>query len=307
MWAAFAGIVLFTLALDLGILRRKALEVSFREALGWSAAWVVLALLFNAGIWSTSGAQRGQEFLTGYIIEYALSIDNVFIFLVIFSSLGVPRALQHRVLFWGILGAVVLRAAMIGGGMALLTRFHWLIYIFGGFLILTGAKMLWSAEAEPHPDRSPLFQRFRRLVPSTEDFRGDAFFVREGGRMLATPLFLVLILIEFTDVVFALDSIPAILSVTSDPFIVFSSNVFAILGLRSLFFVLDGVMHRFEYLKVGLALTLIFVGGKMASSEVLHVPILASLSVVAILIGGSMAYSLIRTRGGPAASPDVPK
>lgn len=296
MWAAFAGLVLVTLALDLGVLRRKAHEVSFREALGWSAAWVALALLFNAGIWFTSGPQRGLEFLTGYVIEYALSIDNVFIFLVIFSSFGVPRKLQHRVLFWGILGAVVLRAAMIVGGIALLAQFHWLIYVFGGFLILTGVKMLVSSDAEAHPERSSLFKLFRRVVPSTDEFHGDAFFIVKAGRRLATPLFLVLILVEFTDVVFALDSIPAILSVTSDPFIVFSSNVFAILGLRSLFFVLDGVMHRFAYLKVGLALTLVFVGAKMASSDFVKVPIGVSLAVVALLIGGSVAFSLLRTR-----------
>lgn len=298
MWAAFAGLVLVTLALDLGVLRRKASEVSFREALGWSAAWVVLALVFNAGIWFTSGPQRGLEFLTGYVIEYALSIDNVFIFLVIFSSFGVPRKLQHRVLFWGILGAVVLRAAMIVGGIALLARFHWLIYVFGGFLVLTGIKMLVGTNAEAHPERSPIFKLFRRVVPSTSEFHGDAFFVVQAGRRLATPLFLILVLVEFTDVVFALDSIPAILSVTNDPFIVFSSNVFAILGLRSLFFVLDGVMHRFAYLNVGLALTLIFVGAKMAASEVIKVPIGISLAVVALLIGGSVVYSLFRTRRG---------
>lgn len=296
MWAAFAGLVLFTLALDLGVLRRKAQDVSFREALGWSAAWVVLALLFNAGIWFTSGPQRGMEFLTGYVIEYALSIDNVFIFLVIFSSFRVPRQLQHRVLFWGILGAVVLRAAMIAGGIALLTQFHWLIYIFGGFLILTGVKMLVTTDAEAHPERSYLFKLFRRVVPSTSEFHGDSFFIVKAGRRLATPLFMVLVLVEFTDVVFALDSIPAILSVTNDPFIVFSSNVFAILGLRSLFFVLDGVMHRFAYLKVGLALTLVFVGAKMAASEFIKVPIGISLGVVALLIGGSVAFSLYRTR-----------
>ena len=296
MWAAFATLVVTTLVLDLGVLRKKAHDVGFREALGWSAVWVSLALVFNAGIWFTSGPERGLEFLTGYIIEYALSIDNVFIFLVIFSSFGVPRMYQHRVLFWGIIGAVVLRAAMIVGGMALLDRFHWLIYVFGGFLILTGVRMLVSTDAEAHPERSPAFKMFRRVVPSTSSFHGDSFFVRQAGKWLATPLFLVLILVEFTDVVFALDSIPAILSVTDDPFIVFSSNVFAILGLRSLFFVLGGVMHRFAYLKVGLALTLVFVGGKMGASEFVHVPIVVSLAVVALLIGGSMAYSLYKTR-----------
>ena len=206
-------------------------------------------------------------------------------------------------LFWGIIGAVVLRAAMIVGGIALLDRFHWLIYVFGGFLVFTGARMLFGGDDEAHPERSSIFIAFRRFVPSTPEFRGSSFFVSEAGKWLATPLFLVLVLVEFTDVVFALDSIPAIFAVTKDPFIVFSSNVFAILGLRSLFFVLAGVIHRFSYLKVGLSLTLMFIGTKMAASEVLKVPVALSLAIVATLIGGSMIYSVYRTRGEGTPAP----
>ena len=305
MWALFGTLVVVTLVLDLGVFHRKAHAMAFREALSWTGVWVTLAMVFAAAIWMKDGSQRGLEFLTGYIIEYALSVDNVFIFIVIFGSFGVPQALQHRVLFWGIIGAVVLRAAMIVGGIALLERFHWLIYVFGGFLIVTGARMLIGGDDEAHPERSSIFVAFRRFVRSTSDFRGAAFFVREGGKWLATPLFLVLVLVEFTDVIFALDSIPAIFAVTKDPFIVFSSNVFAILGLRSLFFVLAGVIHRFAYLKVGLALTLMFIGSKMAASEVVKVPVALSLAVVATLIGGSMIYSVYRTRGQgtPSAPP----
>lgn len=304
MWALFGGLVVVTLVLDLGVFHRKAHAVSFREALGWTGVWVTLAMVFASVVWVKDGPQRGLEFLTGYVIEYALSVDNVFIFLVIFGSFGVPAALQHRVLFWGIIGAVVLRASMIVGGIALLERFHWLIYVFGGFLVVTGVRMLARDEDDARPDQGALFVAFRRLVRSTSDFRGSAFFVLEGGKWLATPLFMVLVLVEFTDVVFALDSIPAIFAVTKDPFIVFSSNVFAILGLRSLFFVLAGIIHRFAYLKVGLSLTLIFIGSKMAASEFVKVPVALSLAVVASLIGGSMLYSLYRTRGeGKPAEP----
>lgn len=301
LWAVFGALVLGALTLDLGLLNRKAHAPSFREALGWSAVWVALALGFNAVLWGVEGRQPALEFLTGYIIEYALSVDNVFIFLVIFASFRVPRALQHRVLFWGVLGAVLMRAAMIVGGTALLERFHWLIYLFGGFLVLTGIRMLVKTESEDHPENSRVLNLLRRVLPTTTDFHGDRFFIREAGRRLATPLFLVLILVEFTDVVFALDSIPAIFSVTTDPFLVFSSNIFAILGLRSLFFVLDGVMHRFSALKVGLALTLVFVGAKMALSTWVHVPIGLSLAIIATLIGGSIGWSLLKTRNQPAS------
>ncbi len=303
MWALFGTLVVVTLVLDLGVFHRKAHAMAFREALSWTGVWVTLAMVFAGVIFLNDGSERGLEFLTGYVIEYALSVDNVFIFIVIFGSFGVPQALQHRVLFWGIIGAVVLRAAMIVGGIALLDRFHWLIYVFGGFLVFTGARMLFGGDDEAHPERSSIFVAFRRFVPSTPEFRGSSFFVSEAGKWLATPLFLVLVLVEFTDVVFALDSIPAIFAVTKDPFIVFSSNVFAILGLRSLFFVLAGVIHRFSYLKVGLSLTLMFIGTKMAASEVLKVPVALSLAIVATLIGGSMIYSVYRTRGEGTPAP----
>ncbi|MFZ5478787.1 MAG: TerC family protein [Myxococcota bacterium] len=304
MWVGFAALVLVTLAIDLGLFNRKAHEPTFREALAWSGVWVSLAMAFCSWLWLES-PQRGMEFLTGYVVEYALSVDNVFIFLVIFSTFAVPRAYQHRVLFWGVLGAVGLRAAMIFGGTLLLARFHWLIYVFGAFLIATGAKMLAQRDVEPHPERSFAFRLLRRIVPTTSSYHGDAFVVVEHGRRVATPLFLVLVLVELTDVVFALDSIPAIFAVTNDPFVVLTSNVFAILGLRSLFFVLGTVIHRFAYLKVGLALTLVFIGAKMAAAEVVKVPIAVSLAVIATLIGGSIAYSAWRTRSIVARSADA--
>jgi tellurite resistance protein TerC len=295
LWAGFTAFVLAMLALDLGVFHRKSHEVGVREALTWSVVWVSLALLFNYGVYHYFGPQRGLEFLTGYLIEKALSVDNIFVFLMLFSYFSVPAAYQHRVLFWGILGALVMRAIFIALGAALLAKFHWVIYIFGALLVVTGIKMLrTSGSHDIHPERNPVYRLFQRFVPAVDSYRGDRFLVREGGRWVATPLMAVLVAVEATDLVFAVDSIPAIFAVTSDPFIVYTSNIFAILGLRAMFFLLAGVMDKFEYLKVGLALVLTFVGTKMLLTEIYKIPIGASLGVVAALIAGSVIASLLK-------------
>ena len=302
LWIGFIGFVIVMLALDLGVFHRKSHVVGFREALGWSAVWIALALVFNAGVWWQFGAQPGIEFLTGYLIEKSLSIDNIFVFVVIFSTLGIPALYQHRVLFWGILSALVLRAVMIFAGAAMLERFHWLIYVFGAFLILTGVKLFRQRGQEQNLEDSAALRWARKVVPSTERFDGERFFTHENGKRVATPLFLALLLVEFTDVVFAIDSIPAIFAITRDPFIVFTSNIFAILGLRSLFFVLADMVKRFAYLKVGLAAVLVFVGAKMSLVDVYKVPPLASLVVIAMLLGGSIWFSLAKSRGKTVAT-----
>ncbi|MEZ4219846.1 MAG: TerC family protein [Polyangiaceae bacterium] len=291
VWAGFIAFVVMMLALDLGVFHRKAHAVGFREAAVWCGVWVMLALLFNAWIARQFGSQVGLEFLTGYLIEKSLSVDNIFVFVVVFGALRVPSAYQHRVLFWGILSALVLRAVMIFAGVALLERFHWLIYVFGAFLVFTGLKLLRQREEEHNVADGWLYRVLRRVVPSTQEFDGSRFFTRENGRRLATPLFTALVLVELTDVVFALDSIPAIFAITKDPFIVFTSNIFAILGLRSLYFLLSGMVERFSYLKVGLALVLVFVGAKMALVDVLKIPAVVSLVIVATLLAGSVLAS----------------
>jgi tellurite resistance protein TerC len=285
------------LALDLGVFHRKAHEVKVREALIWTAVWIGLALVFNAGVYVWFGPERGLEFLTGYVIEKALSVDNIFVFIVVFATFAVPAKLQHRVLFWGILGALVMRAAFIFLGAAALERFHWVSYVFGGFLVLTGIKLLVQRDAEVHPERNPVLRLFKRLVPAVSDYRGGHFTVVEAGKRYATPLLLVLVTIEATDIVFAVDSIPAIFAVTKDPFIVYTSNIFAILGLRALYFALAGVMGKFHYLKVGLALVLAFVGAKMLVASVYKIPILVSLGVIIALLAGSVVASLLRPPG----------
>ncbi len=297
MWTGFLGLVLALLALDLGVFHRKAHKVGFKEALGWSVVWVALALAFNAWIWSAFGRTAGVEFLTGYLIEKALAVDNIFVFAMLFAAFAVPSELQHRVLFWGIVGALVMRAAFIFAGAALLDQFHWLIYVFGALLIATGVKMLVLGGGVMDPRDNPVYRWFARVVPSTSEYRGQSFWVREGARWVATPLLLVLVCIELTDLIFAVDSIPAIFAVTRDPFIVFTSNIFAILGLRAMYFLLADFMHRFEYLKVGLALVLVFVGGKMALSGFWKMPTEWSLVVVALLIGTSVAVSWWKSSG----------
>lgn len=299
LWAGFILFVIAMLALDLGVFHRKAHVVRFKEAAVWSAVWVCLALVFGAGVWWKAGPTPGMEFFTGYLIEKTLSIDNIFVFVIIFSTLAIPPIYQHRVLYWGILSALVLRAVMIFAGAAALERFHWLIYVFGAFLIFTGLKLFltWKKGAESHPEQSAAMRLIRRLIPSTDELDGHHFFTKVSGRWLATPLFMALLLVELTDVIFALDSIPAIFAITRDPFIVFTSNIFAILGLRSLFFLLAGMVEKFSYLKVGLSAVLVFVGLKMALVDVVKIAPALSLGIIAALLGGSIALSLARAPG----------
>jgi tellurite resistance protein TerC len=301
MWAAFTGVVLTMLALDLGVFHRQAHVVGVREAAIWSVVWVSLALAFNGWLAASFGAQRGLEFLTGYLIEKALAVDNIFVFLVVFASFKVPASYQHRVLFWGIFGALLMRALFIFAGAALLMRFHWIMYLFGAFLLLTGIRLLFQREIEPHPEHNPLFRLFTRLVPSVPDYHGGRFTVRRDGRTFVTPLLLVLVLIEITDLVFAVDSIPAIFAVTSDPFIVYTSNIFAILGLRAMYFLLAGAMDRFAYLKVGLSFVLMFVGTKMVIVDLYKIPIGLSLAAIAAILGVAVVASWLRERTDAAA------
>jgi tellurite resistance protein TerC len=299
LWIGFTVFVLAMLALDLGVFHRRAHEVRVREALIWTAVWISLAMAFNLGVYLWFGPERALEFLSGYLIEKALSVDNIFIFLIVFSTFAVPPKLQHRVLFWGILGALVMRATFVFVGAAAIQRFHWISYVFGVFLILTGVRLLIQRDAKVHPERNPLFRLFNRLVPSVKDYRNDHFTLVESGKRYATPLLLVLVAIEATDIIFAVDSIPAIFAITTDPFIVYTSNVFAILGLRALYFALAGVMGKFAYLKIGLSLVLVFVGTKMLVAAVYKIPVLASLAVIATLLGGAIVASLIRSTKTP--------
>jgi tellurite resistance protein TerC len=297
LWIAFNVFVLGMLALDLGVFHRKAHAVSVREALAWSCVWIFLALLFGLGVYFVRGGEKALEFLTGYVIEWSLSVDNLFVFLVIFSYFAVPPIYQHRVLFWGILGALVMRAIFIAVGAALLSAFHWMIYVFGGFLVFTGIKLLFAGDEKIEPEKNPAVRLLRRFMPITAEYHGQRFFVRINGRRWATPLLLVLVVVETTDVIFAVDSIPAIFAITLDPFIVYTSNVFAILGLRALFFLLAGIMEMFRYLKVGLAFVLCFVGVKMVIVDFYKIPIGISLGVVAGILALSILASLICRRG----------
>ncbi len=297
LWIGFNVFVLAMLALDLGVFHRHAHVVSLKESLIWTAVWVALALVFNVGVWHFGGSQKGLEFLTGYLIEKSLSVDNVFVFALLFSYFAVPALYQHKVLFWGILGALVMRAIMIAVGAALITKFTWIIYVFGAFLILTGIKMIVKREEEIHPERNPVVRWFKKLMPVTNDYRGDHFFVMQDGRRWATPLFVVLLLVEISDVIFAVDSIPAIFAVTKDPFIVYTSNVFAILGLRSLYFALAGVMDKFHYLKVGLGVVLTFVGVKMLLAHTAYkIDTLVALGIVVGVLAVSVIASLLRPK-----------
>ena len=306
LWIGFNVFVLAMLALDLGVFHRKSHVVSTREAIAWTVAWVTLALLFNLGVWHYAGEEKALEFTAGYLIEYSLSVDNIFVFALLFSYFAVPPQYQHRVLFWGILGALILRAIMIGAGTILIAKFAWIIYVFGAFLILTGIKMIVKREEEIHPERNPVVKWFKRLMPVTSDYRGSKFFVRENGVLMATPLFVVLLLVEMSDVIFAVDSIPAIFAVTTDPFIVYTSNVFAILGLRSLYFALAGVMDKFHYLKIGLGVVLTFVGVKMFLGHTAYkIDTHLSLGVIIAVLAASVVASLVwpRTTPKPAADP----
>lgn len=298
-WVAFNALVLGLLALDLGVFHRESKAVSVKEALSWSVVWILLAVAFGIGVGFTMGRQSALEFFAGYLVEEALSVDNLFVFIMIFGFFRIPPALQHRVLFWGILGALLMRGFMIGAGAMLIARFHAVIFVFGAFLVFTGIRMALQQEAHIEPESNPIIRLVRRIFPVTTKFHGDRFFVREalvpGGavRRVATPLFVVLVLVETTDVMFALDSIPAIFGVTKDPFLVYTSNVFAILGLRSLYFVLAGVIGKFHLLKYGLSVVLVFVGVKMLLSEIYHIPIGWSLGVVAGVLLSSVLLSLV--------------
>jgi len=291
-WILFNVFVLLMLALDLGVFHRKTHEVSLREALTWTFVWVFLALVFNAVIFYWRGRQQALEFFTGYLVEKALSVDNIFVFLMIFTYFQTPARYQHKVLFWGIIGALIMRVIFIFAGVALIEKFHFTIYIFGALLIFTGYKMFNHSNTRIDPEKNPVLRFFKKFMPVTPDLHGDRFFTKIDGRRYATPLFLVLILIETTDLIFAVDSIPAILAITQDQFIVYTSNVFAILGLRSLYFALAGVVHRFWLLSYGLAVVLIFVGIKMILIDLYKIPIEWSLLFIATIITGSVFLSL---------------
>jgi len=292
LWIGFIVFILAMLALDLLIFQRKAHEIRIKEALVWSGIWISLALLFNVGIYFWAGRQAALEFLTGYLLEKSLSVDNLFVFLIIFSYFKIPHKYQHEILFWGILGALIMRAVFIFGGIALIEQFHWIIYIFGGLLIFTGIKMSFEKEKEIHPENNLVLRLFNRFMPVTQSFENGKFFVKLDKRWFATPLFVVLLVVETTDVVFAVDSIPAILAITRKPFIVYTSNVFAILGLRALYFALAGIMQYFHYLRYGLSAILVFVGLKMLSADFFKIPIGVSLSVIALILLISILASL---------------
>ncbi len=296
VWPAFIGFIFFLLALDLLVFHREAHAISFREAFVWSIIWTVIGVAFAGVIWAWQGGEIAGEYMAGYVIERSLSVDNIFVFALIFSYFNVPTAYQHRVLVWGILGAVVFRIAFIAAGSSLLETFHWMIFVFGGFLVFTGVRMALAKEVEIHPEKNQALRLLRRVVPITTDYQGMRFFVRQGGVMMATPLLAVLVVIETTDIVFAVDSIPAIFAVTDDTFIVFSSNAFAILGMRVLYFMLASAMHRFIYLKVGLALVLVLVGMKMLTEDLLHVSIWLSLGVIGLVLVSAIVGSLVATR-----------
>ena len=294
LWAGFLAFVAAMLALDLGVFHRKAHAISLREAAVWSAVWIGLAGVFAAGVFWFGGPRLGMEFTTGYLIEKALSIDNIFVMVILFGAFAVPAHQQHRVLFWGIIGALVMRAIFIFAGTALIARFHWTVYVFGAFLVITGIRMLRSTGQQAHPEDSAAIRLTRRVLPVTTGQEGsERFFVRVDGRRMVTPLFLALVAVELTDLIFAVDSIPAILAISREPFIVFTSNIFAILGLRSLYFLLAGVVQKFRYLKVGLAGVLVFVGLKMMLVDVVEIPVGLSLGVVALLIAASIGLSLL--------------
>ncbi len=296
-WVAFNAFVISMLALDLGVFHRKAHAVSMKEALGWSVVWIAMAMVFNVWIWHQMGPQKGVEFLTGYLIEKSLSVDNVFVFAVLFTFFGIPAQYQHRVLFWGIFGALVLRAAMIFAGAALIANFSWIIYVFAALLVFTGIKMIKGEHEAIDPEKNIAIRLLRRFMPVTKEFHGQKFFVRNNGVLTATPLFAVLLCIEMTDVIFAVDSIPAIFAITQDTFIVYTSNVFAILGLRALYFALSGLLPYFHFLKYGLGIILIFVGAKMSLAHTTwKIDTLVSLAVVAGILALSVVASVVHRR-----------
>jgi tellurite resistance protein TerC len=293
LWGGFVVFIFLMMAVEIAAIRRNPHEMSMREASAWTVGWITLALLFGAGIAWHFGRRPAVEYFTGYVIEYALSVDNLFVFILIFKTFGVPPTYQRRVLIWGILGAMILRAVFILAGAALISRFDWLLYVFGAFLIYTGGKILFGHDVETHPENNPVLKLFGKVFPIVRHFGDGKFIVKHHGRWYATALLPVLLVVEATDVLFAVDSIPAIFAVTRDPFIVFTSNVFAILGLRALYFVLKTMMDAFRFLKVGLGLVLVFVGAKMCAEKWVHVPAEISLLVVVALLGASVAASLL--------------
>jgi tellurite resistance protein TerC len=312
LFAGFSVFILAMLAIDLGVFHKKSHVVGLKEALTWSAVWIGLGLLFNLGLFFTGtprtpdGSQAGLEFLTGFLIEKALAVDNIFVIAMLFTFFKVPAAYQHKVLFWGIIGALVLRGFFIWAGVELINRFHWMIYVFGALLIATGIKMFVMRGKESCPETNIVLRAFRKFVPVTKDYREDKFLVREGGRLFATPLAVVLVMVETTDLIFAVDSIPAIIAITRDPFIVFTSNVFAILGLRSLYFALAGLMDKFVFLTHGLSAILVFVGAKMAMAGHIKIPVGVSLGVIAGILTITVIASLIHTRRAQARDTAAP-
>ena len=300
-WGATLGVILLALALDLFVFHRQAHEVSLREAAWASLGWVALGVTFGVMVWVWGGTGAGEEYFAGYLIEKALSVENIFVFALVLGYFAVPPANQHRVLFFGVLGALVLRGGFIAGGKALLDNFHWMIYVFGAFLVLTAARMATQDEISVDPGRNPLLRAVRRVIPMTDEYHGQRFWVRRAGRLMATPMLAVLVAVETTDVVFAVDSIPAVFAVTTDTFLVFTSNAFALLGLRALYFLLAGAMHRLAFLKAGLAAVLALVGVKMLITDLYKVPIAVSLGAIATILAAAVAASLWKPRQSDAA------
>jgi tellurite resistance protein TerC len=292
-WIGFNVFVVIMLALDLGVFHKKTHKVPVKEAIIWTSVWITLAMIFNILIYFDMGKTKALEFLTGYVIEYSLSVDNIFVFILIFSFFKVNDKYQHKVLFWGIIGALIMRAIFIFAGVALINRFHWIIYIFGGFLIITGIRMLFHGDPEVDPEKNPVVRFFKKLFPVTHTMHEDKFFIRQNYKTYATPLFLCLLIIETSDLIFAVDSIPAVLAITQDSFIVYTSNIFAIMGLRSLYFAVSGVMELFRFLKIGLALVLTFVGVKMCSSGFFEIPVVYSLATIVTILLLSVFASVI--------------
>jgi len=296
MWIVFAVVVIAMLALDLGVLNRKAHEIKMKEALMWTLLWIGVALLFNMGIYIVQGAENATNFFTAYLLEKSLSMDNVFVFLLVFAHFKVKSSYQHKVLFWGIIGAVIFRGIFILLGVVLIQKFHWIIYVFGGFLVITGAKMFFKSDEEIHPENNPILKLSGKIIPTIKRYVDDKFFIRRKGMWIATPLFVVLLVIESMDIVFAVDSIPAVFGVTHDPFIVYSSNIFAILGLRALYFLIASVMRKFEELHYGLSLILVLIGVKMLISGYYKVPTVLMLFTIALILIGTVIISLLRNR-----------
>lgn len=310
VWIGFNILVLAMLALDLGLFHRKDHKISIKEGLVWSVIWIVVALIFNVGVYFWKGPESGLQFFTGYLIERSLSIDNIFVFLLIFTFFKVPDKYQYKVLFWGIIGALVMRGLFIGVGAFLISKFHWILYIFGAFLVYTGIKMGVAKDKEIEPEHNPILRFVRRFIPLTKSYVNGKFFTRFEGKRIGTPLFVVLVVVESTDVVFAFDSIPAIFAITLDPFIVYTSNVFAILGLRALYFAIAGLMDMFHYLKYGLSAILSFVGVKMLVADLYKIPDLLSLAIIALLLAASIIASIIfkdKAKTGKKSEPTIDK